>query len=815
MKNIRPLVILGWFVSAFTLFAGAADGPELPRQAKKAEELFSSFDYFDALELFQIAHEKSPDHPFVLRRIADCYRLLGMEEQSVEWYQKSVLVGPYDELDYYYCASALRSMGQDEAAIHWINQFFEHAPNDTRASRLHDDPNYFKALISEKPNYNTASLGVNTGRSVGPPTMGSELMFVPIASGIEEGWYPHRRFLVDYDLFATSVDDMFNLVSAEPLAGEVNSLFSEGPSCYDRMRNVLYVTRFYAKKEVPTLNETSAIASAIISFQLVNGEWKTSKDFPFNDPNTSQAYPTLSPDGNSLYFSSNKDGNGFDIYVSTRTESGWGEPQPLSKNINTEGDEVYPSFGPKGEFIFASNGHPGLGGLDIFFGFPNSDRSSMNPGMPVNSRDDDFGMMYIGDEFGYFCSDREATSGGDDLFWWETWHEVIETEIVLMSPEGLPMNPQEVIIRNLRSNEEYTKSAARGSFVASLNGEDTFEITWKYNDESFVMHCSPEKTPLGLRYSYDSPNTNKFLADAQVLTYRESAFRKKKLPAEKWKERNLTDQTNYAFNHDGETKFFQALWQTNDANCPEEGSRIYLKNVENGGVAYFDIENQPTAEFEVAKNQLHVMTWKTQDGREMKVFFTPDEQDDVAFADASQQFNYAFTDEPLLLTQQVDAAKFKELFSASADSEGGIVKADDLYNFSGGKGTVTKSPDGLNMLAGAVYFAFDSGTLTQNEFNKLGEIIGMMADQPDLKIKIKAHTDARGDKKYNLFLSKKRATSTRDALVKAGIAESRIVMEWSGEENLVNDCSDGKFCTPAQHKLNRRAELTFLLPENA
>jgi len=813
MKNVRPFVILVWLVCVFAVTVGATDNLELPRQAKKAEELFGSFDYLDALEMFQIAHTKAPDHPFILRRIADCYRLLGMEEESVEWYQKSVLAGPYDEMDYYYCASALRSLGQDEAAVHWINQFFEHAPDDSRAQRLHDDPNYFQALISDKPNFNTASLGANVGRSLGPPAKGEELMFVPIASGIDDGWYPHKRFLVDYDLYATSVDDMFNLVSAEPVAGEVNSLFSEGPSCYDRMRNVLYVTRFYAKKEVPTLNGTPAVASAIISFKLVNGEWKTSKDFPFNDPNTSQAYPALSPDGNSLYFSSNKDGHGFDIYVATRTESGWGEPRSLNANINTEGDEIYPAFGPKGEFIFASNGHPGLGGLDIFFGFPNGSGEAINPGMPVNSRDDDFGMMYIGDEFGYFCSDREATSGGDDLFWWETWHEVVETEIVLMSSEGLPMNPKEVEIRNLRTDEAYTKSAARGSFVASLNGEDTFEITWKHEDQKFVMHCTPEKTPLGLRYAYDSPNAGKFLADAQVLTYRESAFRKKKLPAQKWKERNLTDQTNYAFNNTGERSYFQAMWQTTDMNCPEEGSRVFIKNVENGGVAYFDVNNQPTAEFEITKNQLHVLTWQTQDGREMKVFFTPDNED-VAFADATQQFNYAFTEEPLLLAQQLDAAKFKEMFSASADSEGGIVKADDMFSFSGGNGTVRKTPEGLVMSAGAVYFAFDSGVLSKNEFGKLGEIIGMLADQPDLKIKINAHTDARGDKKYNLFLSKKRAMSTRDALVKAGISSDRIVLEWNGEDELVNDCSDGKFCSTAQHKLNRRAELSLLLPES-
>ncbi|MFM1931259.1 MAG: hypothetical protein RL226_562, partial [Bacteroidota bacterium] len=431
----------------------ANDNSEMPRIAKKAEQSFLSMDYFDALDLFLNAHEKFPENPFIQRRIADCYRLLGMEEEALQWYEQSVTAGPFDALDYYYGAQVLKSMGQDEQALSWIDRFFEASPEDSRAEKLKNDPYYFKALLTQEPAFNAASMGANANRSVGSPTKTEELLLVPIAGGVDGEWFPHRRYLLDYDLFETSVDEMFNLVAAEPAKGELNSYYSEGPSCYDKNRGILYVTRFFVKEQTPVIDQSAQVASAIVSFELINGLWKTTKDFSFHVDGFSTAYPAISPDGRYLYFCSNHDGNGFDIYRAERTSKGWSEPVRLEGNINTEGNEIYPSFSPKGEFVFASDGHPGLGGIDIFFGFPNEMKEPINPGMPVNSRDDDFGMMFIGDEFGYFCSDRDVTGGGDDLFWWENWHEVIEAEIVLMTPDGMPMNPEDVTIRNLRNQE--------------------------------------------------------------------------------------------------------------------------------------------------------------------------------------------------------------------------------------------------------------------------------------------------------------------------------------------------------------------------
>lgn len=819
MKAKYALLLLGILILPMHLLASK----EVPRELRAAETAFAEFDYFDALDGFMRAHAKQPSNPFVLRRIADCYRLMGLPSEAVTYYKQLIEQGGYDALDFYHLSEVHRVLGEHETAHFWLQQYERRAAGDIRTRHKLANPDYHIALTEGERAHMAEGLGVSVGRAVLPPTVSKDLLIVPIATEIEGPWYAHRRNLVKYDLYQTTVDDMYNLVSAEPLVGQVNGKFSEGPSCYDSKREVLYVTRFLTRRGRPALDEHGEVYSLILSYRMIEGHWIEFPGFPYNEDFSSQAYPALSADGNTLYFSSSREGGfgGMDLYSCSWDEASgeWGYPQNLGATVNTEGSEIYPSFSPDGKLAFSSNGHAGLGGLDIYFvDFPpNGGMVVSNPGMPINTPDDDFGLMFIGDRYGYFCSDRQAEIGGDDLFWWESMREVIEATIVLMDPKGQPMYPERVEVRNLRSDELVKKSGLRGQFDVSFNGKDPYEIAFEHEGQKMLMMCVPELTAEGLRYQYSSPTGDGFLADAKLNSYKESAFRKKKMAQEKWTTRNITDHLNYPTAEVSEgLRYLVADWNgyLGGGNHPAEGSKVYLKNIETGAVRACTTLGA-RAEFEADHRHLHALMWYDANNQRVVKYLKPDPYDAsaLAFSGSEAAFDLQMVDAPLFAANQSAERMVMAALTASVD-DGVLLEtiAAPLLKYVELGRRVSQENGQTRIHAEDVYFGFDEHRLNKAELQKLDEVGAVIERTDDVRIEIVAHTDSRGSKKYNDRLSRLRAEATRTMLILSGIPADRIDVVWRGEEALVNDCIDDVPCDPRQHRMNRRAEVYIVMP---
>ncbi len=201
--------------------------------------------------------------------------------------------------------------------------------------------------------------------------------------------------------------------------GEINSEFDEGTAAFSPDGKTMYFTRCVTKSDSIKSSSKVEIFKSVRSGQ----EWGAPEKLNlYRDSTVLFAHPAVSPDEKYLYFVSDLKGGfgGKDIWRCEMSQSAFGPPENLGKEINTAGDEVFPSFRQNGDLYFASDGHPGFGGLDIFRASPNADSSGFvveNVMSPINSNADDFGITFFGkEERGYFSTNRKEARGWDKIW---------------------------------------------------------------------------------------------------------------------------------------------------------------------------------------------------------------------------------------------------------------------------------------------------------------------------------------------------------------------------------------------------------------
>ncbi len=211
------------------------------------------------------------------------------------------------------------------------------------------------------------------------------------------------------------------LKSPEPFAIELLSSVHEGPVTFDRTADNMFFTRNNVKNGKRKKAKDGIVKLKIYSAERVGKQWRNIEELPFNDDQSNTVHPSISVEGDALYFASDRPGGigGMDIYVAYRKAGVWSEPENLGPTVNTEGDEVFPFIHADGTLYFASSGHPGFGGLDVFSASNNKGTwsSPVNLAIPFNSENDDFGMILDRDKKnGYFSSDRPGGRGSDDIY---------------------------------------------------------------------------------------------------------------------------------------------------------------------------------------------------------------------------------------------------------------------------------------------------------------------------------------------------------------------------------------------------------------
>ena len=423
MKFNKLLLIL---VSTALLFFHAS-GQIAPKVSPKADNLYAQFNFLSAAKIYDRLIKKDTMNIAAKQRLADCYRLINRSDLSEVWYGQLANTPGVDPINKYYYAQALRSNGKYEEAKQYYTEYAGlSGANDERAKEILRGISYIELLDKDNPAYTIQCLALNTTKSDFGPCMYQDLLL--FASNRQNDIIVRRTdvwtgksFL---KIYSSKVDSVNNC--SKPILfkrGRANGPFHEGPVAIDKALNDMYVTRSnYVNKPIKSTDKTVKLKIFRLVFNTATNEWgdEILDDFPYNSNQYSCAHPTISRDGQELYFVSDMPGGmgGSDIYLCKKEGAIWGQPQNL-KEVNTAGEEMFPFIADNGSLYFSSDGHFGLGGLDIYVisKVDNKWSKIANLGAPLNSSKDDF--AYTENESGsrgYFTSNRAGGIGDDDIY---------------------------------------------------------------------------------------------------------------------------------------------------------------------------------------------------------------------------------------------------------------------------------------------------------------------------------------------------------------------------------------------------------------
>ena len=272
--------------------------------------------------------------------------------------------------------------------------------------------------------------------------------------------------------------------------GEFNTGDDEGACCFSLDGKTIYFTRCRSVKG-------SSLGAEIYKSVRSGAQWASpTKVVLFNDSSISTAHPALSPDGKYLYFvSDNKDGfGGKDIWRSEiKSDDSYAMPENLGEEINTEADEMFPSFDAQGNLYFSSNGHTVIGGLDIFKATQDSvsNWQISNMGIPINSSADDFGLTFVFEqESGFFSSNRNQSKGYDKIWSFVLPEVVFAVEGVVVDQDGEVL--QDAIVKLIGNNGTNVKQRAKkdGTYRMVLEKNEQYVMLAScrgYLNQSFML----------------------------------------------------------------------------------------------------------------------------------------------------------------------------------------------------------------------------------------------------------------------------------------------------------------------------------------
>jgi len=477
---------------------------------EKARKQMNKYNYSKAILILKKASTDNKTKSEAIPMLAECYRMQRDVVNALTTYARAVALPEAKPETYYYYAQALQSKGDYAKAREMFSKYAEMNPSDPRGSLFaaHCDSvlGRWKGLTPDIEVKIANS--INTIQSdFGPAFYDNMLVFASDFSknageGKEYGW-TGRGYLNIMQAHPTKDDFWASMGASSEMEGNFNQEFHDGPAAFSTDGNSIYFTRsFFGKAKRKGIYKTNLLK--IYYATKTMGKWSEIKPFFLNNTEFSVGHPALSADGQTLYFVSDMPGGHgkTDIWMCQRDGDGWSQPTNLGKTVNTAEAEMFPSMSVAGVLYFASEGHAGYGGLDIFKTSNISGKwtTPLNLQNPINSSYDDFAIAFArGNKNGFFSSNRLGGVGSDDIYAFREKEKPIVPVVVLPAfISGIvrdastlqPIAEAIIFVYNPATDKvKVLKSDADGVYKTVI--DTSADYTVKAMKTNYIADCTP------------------------------------------------------------------------------------------------------------------------------------------------------------------------------------------------------------------------------------------------------------------------------------------------------------------------------------
>ncbi len=391
---------------------------------KRADTLFNKFSFVKAAKVYQELREKNYNRDYATRRLADCYAYLRDPKNAARYY-KNVVKQKNVPIQYYYSyAQSLRGIKKYKESNIWL-QRFKDSGGVVNSNDFSKDINFITSVFNAKKQYFLDRVRFNSKFSdFGAFEHDGKVYF---ASSRDEGvsikrlyGWNEQPFL---DIYVTEVGSRKNVDHTGKVKGDINSIYHDGPITITKDGKHMYFSSNNFQDQVERKDSKGMTNMKIYRATYRDSIWTDIEDLSINSDDFSTQHASLNKDDSKLYFASDRPGGfgGSDIYyVDINPDGSLGETQNMGSVINTESAEGFPFINQEDVLFFSSDGHTGLGLLDVFATIKGEESDFVdvvNLGVPINSNKDDFSFsMNPNGITGYFASNRRGGRGSDDIY---------------------------------------------------------------------------------------------------------------------------------------------------------------------------------------------------------------------------------------------------------------------------------------------------------------------------------------------------------------------------------------------------------------